>query len=113
MSFCLSSSLSILRGVAFGTQAIGSGLFITYSPAAVKVDTLAAVSRHRFEIWLRSLPDNKNRPGPVVLVIFTLNRSFYPTSVVRPVSVLILNHREIQIVWSQTVIQRKNKIIAN
>ena len=36
-----------------------------------------------------------------VLLSFTLNRSFCPRSV-HPVSVLILNPREIQIMWSQT-----------
>ena len=38
-----------------------------------------------------------------------LHRSFYPTSSVHPVSVLILHPREIQIMWSQTVKQRKTK----
>ena len=45
-----------------------------------------------------------------VVVVFTLNCSFYPTtSAAHPVSVLILYPREIQIMWSQTVRQRKNK----
>ena len=45
-----------------------------------------------------------------VVVVFTLNRSFYPTtSAVPPVSFLILHPREIQIMWSQTVRQKKNK----
>ena len=45
-----------------------------------------------------------------VVVVFTLNRSFYPTtSAVHPVSVLILHPREMQILWSQTVRQRKTK----
>ena len=44
------------------------------------------------------------------VVVFTLNRSFYPTtSAVPPVSFLILHPREIQILWSQTVRQRKTK----
>ena len=42
-------------------------------------------------------------------VCFTLNRSFYPTTSVHPVSVLILHAREIQVLWSQTVRQRKPK----
>ena len=47
----------------------------------------------------------------VVVVVFTLNRYFYPTTLaVHPVSVLILHPREIQIMWSQTVRKRKNKI---
>ena len=46
----------------------------------------------------------------VVVVVFTLNRSFYPTtSAVPPVSFLILHPREMQIMWSQTVRQRKTK----
>ena len=44
-------------------------------------------------------------------IVFTLNRSFYPTSsAVHPVSVLRLNPREIQILWSQTVRQEKTCI---
>ena len=35
-------------------------------------------------------------------VVFTLNRSFSPTTSVHPVSVLILHPREIQNLWSQT-----------
>ena len=46
-------------------------------------------------------------------VVFTLNRSFYPTTSVHPASVLILHPREIQIMWSQTVRQRKNKTAIN
>ena len=46
----------------------------------------------------------------VVVDVFTLNRSFYSTtSAVPPVSFLILHRREIQILWSQTVRQRKTK----
>ena len=46
----------------------------------------------------------------VVVVVFTLNRSFYPTTAaVHPVSVLIFYPREIQILWSQTVRQKKQK----
>ena len=45
----------------------------------------------------------------VVCVVFTLNRSFYPTTSVHPVSVLIVHPREIQILWSQTVRQGKPK----
>ena len=46
----------------------------------------------------------------VVVVVFTLNRSFYPTtSAVPPVSFLILHPREIQIMWSQTLRDRKTK----
>ena len=38
----------------------------------------------------------------VAVVVFTLNRSFYPTTLaVPPVSFLILRPREIQILWSQ------------
>ena len=48
--------------------------------------------------------------GIVVVVVFTLNRSFYPTtSPVPPVPFLILHPRELQILWSQTVRQRKTK----
>ena len=46
----------------------------------------------------------------VVVVVFTLNRSFYTTtSAAPPVSFLILHPRDIQIMWSQTVRQRTNK----
>ena len=46
----------------------------------------------------------------VAVVVFTLNRSFHPTtSAVPPVSFLILHPREIQILWSRTVRQRKTK----
>ena len=45
----------------------------------------------------------------VVVVVFTLNRSFYPTtSAVPPVSVLILHPREIQFIWSQDSETEKN-----
>ena len=45
-----------------------------------------------------------------VVVVFTLNRPFYPASSVHPVSVLIPNPREILIMWSQTAVrQRKTK----
>ena len=43
------------------------------------------------------------------VVVFTLNRSFYPASSVHPVSVLIPYPREILILWSQTVRQSKTK----
>ena len=47
----------------------------------------------------------------VIVVVFTLNRSFYPTTpAVHPVSVLILHPREIQILWSQTVKTEKNQM---
>ena len=45
-------------------------------------------------------------------VVFTLNRSFYPTTSVHAVSVLILHPREILNLWSQTVRQRKTKTTA-
>ena len=45
----------------------------------------------------------------IFVLVFTLNRSFYPTSAVPPVTVLILHPKEIQIMWSQTVRQRKTK----
>ena len=44
-------------------------------------------------------------------VVFTLNHSFYPTTSVHPVYVLILHPREIQIVY-QTLRQRKTKTTA-
>ena len=45
----------------------------------------------------------RNMIIPRCLVVFTLNRSFYPTtsSAVPPVSFLILHPREAQIMWSQ------------
>ena len=46
----------------------------------------------------------------VVVVVFTLNRSFYPTiRAVPPVSFLTLHPKEIQSIWSRTVRQRKTK----
>ena len=46
-----------------------------------------------------------------VVLVLTLNRSFYPTTsaAVRPVSALILHPRELQIMWPQTVRQGKTK----
>ena len=38
--------------------------------------------------------------GVVVVVVFKLNRPFYPASSVHPVSVLIPYPREIMILWS-------------
>ena len=49
----------------------------------------------------------------VVIVVFTLNRSFYPTtSAVPPVSFLILDPREIQILWSDSETE-KNQTLKN
>ena len=46
----------------------------------------------------------------VDVVVFSFNRSFYPTtSAVPPVSFLIIHPREIKTLWSQTVRQRKSK----
>ena len=43
-----------------------------------------------------------------LVVVFTLNRTFYPTSsAVPPVSFLILHPKEIQFVWSQTETEKK------
>ena len=43
-----------------------------------------------------------------VVVVFTLNPSFYPTtSVIHPVSVLIIHPRKIEILLSQTAKQEK------
>ena len=42
------------------------------------------------------------------VVVFSLNRAFYPTtSTAPPVSFLILHHKEMQIRWSRTVTWRK------
>ena len=73
-------------------------------------------------IWHRNISVSVNFSGPsvealtlgivrlVVVVVFTLNRSFYhTTSAVPPVSFLIPHPREIQVLWSQTVRQRKTK----
>ena len=46
--------------------------------------------------------------GTRVYVVFTLNRSFYSTSV-HPVSVLILHPREMQILWSQAETEKNLK----
>ena len=47
----------------------------------------------------------------VIVVVFTLNRSFYQrhTSAVHPVSVLILHPRETKILWSQTETEKTKK----
>ena len=45
----------------------------------------------------------------VVAAVFTLNRPFYPALSAHPVSALILYPKEILILWSQTVRQRKTK----
>ena len=46
----------------------------------------------------------------IVVVVFTLYRSFYPTtSAIPTVSFLILHPREIQILWSQTLRKKKTK----
>ena len=71
--------LPILRG--------GVSLSLTWSSTLVEVTVVVAV---------------------VVFVVFTLNRTFYPTtSAVHPVSVLILHPREIQIMRSQTETEKK------
>ena len=46
-----------------------------------------------------------------VVVVFALNRSFYPTSAVHPVSVLILHPRKIQIITSDSETEKSE--IAN
>ena len=43
----------------------------------------------------------------VAVVVFIFNRPFYPASSLHPVSVLIPYPREILIMWSQAVRQRK------
>ena len=48
-------------------------------------------------------------PERAVCVAFTLNRSFYPTTSVHPVSELI-HPRAIKIMWSQTLETEKTKI---
>ena len=54
-----------------------------------------------------------NATTAVVDVVFTLNRSFYPTiSAVPPVSFLILHPREIQILWSDSETE-KNQTLKN
>ena len=45
----------------------------------------------------------------VVCIVFTLNRSFYSTTSVYPVSVLFLHPREIQIRWSACESREKPK----
>ena len=45
----------------------------------------------------------------VVVVVFKLDRSFYPTtSAVPPVSFLILHPRETQIMWSDSETEKSN-----
>ena len=50
--------------------------------------------------------------GGRVCVVFKVYRSFYSTTSVHPVSVLILHPTETKIMWSQTVRQRKTKTTA-
>ena len=68
---------------------------------------------HLWEGFQDRTPERRNVVVVVVVVVvavFTINRSFYPTtSAVPQVSFLILHPREIQILWSQTVRQRKTK----
>ena len=46
----------------------------------------------------------------VVVIAFTLNRCLYPTpSAVYPISVLFFHHREMHIMWSQTLKQGKHQ----
>ena len=52
-----------------------------------------------------------DRVEVVVVVVFALNRSFYPTtSAVPPVSFLILHPGDIQIMWSQTETEKKQTL---
>ena len=65
--------------------------------------------------------DTKTQPVPVMsynklcghnnyVVLFTLNRSFYPTTSAAPPVSFPIHPREIQILWPQTVVrQRKTK----
>ena len=48
---------------------------------------------------------------PHVCVVFILNRSFYPTTSVHPVSVLVLHPKEIQNMWSQSETEKSQSII--
>ena len=45
----------------------------------------------------------------VIVVVFTLNRSFYPTTSGVPSVSFLIHAREIQTLWSQTARQRKTK----
>ena len=101
-----------------------------YIVVAVVVVVVVFTLAHRYNA-VRTLRTVANNPGaeeylrrenkyktedytrtPHVVVVFTLNRSFYPTTsaaAVPPVSFLILHPREIQVLWSQTMRQRKTK----
>ena len=60
--------------------------------------------RARFLPYAKKPVHTGVRTGLFVVVVFTLKRSFYPTtSAVPPLSFQILHPREIQILWSQTV----------
>ena len=56
---------------------------------------------------------DSNDIGWYVCVVFILNRSFYPSTSVHPVSVLILHPREIQITWSQTETEKTKAATIN
>ena len=56
-----------------------------------------------------SLGNDRVEVVVVVVVVFALNRSFYPTTSAVPPVFFLINPREIQIMWSQTVRQRKTK----
>ena len=82
MTLALRPMLPILRG--------GVSLSLTWSSTLVEVTVVVV--------------------AVVVFVVFTLNRTFYPTtSAVHPVSVLILHPREIQIMRSQTETEKKKR----
>ena len=63
------------------------------------------MNRFDSKVWVVNTCPSRgnNQKQVVVVVVFTSNRSFYPTtSAVHPVSFLILHPREIQTMWSQT-----------
>ena len=61
-----------------------------------------SVEKKPRKAWLSSV-----KKQICVCVVFTFSRSFFPTTSVHPVSVLILHPREIQMLWSQTEIEKK------
>ena len=104
----LQLSISVVNSVADGVSTAGLLCFFRYQC----VGNLVLGSADAFNQYQSSAPllaAVYSYCCTLVIAVFTLNRPFYPSSSVHPVSVLIPHPREILILWSQTVRQRKTK----